>query len=88
MYPLNFYIIISHRIVSSITAPYTTKVEDGCSTTECFKGLYADVFHELSQILNFTFTISLVESYGSKFSNDTWSGMIGIKMYFALLFCR
>ena len=53
-------------------------MEDGCSTTECFKGLYADVFHELAKILNFTFKISLVESYGSKLSNNTWNGMIGI----------
>ena len=67
-----------NRIVSSITAPYTTHVKDGCSSSECFKGLYADVFHELTQILNFTFSISLVESYGSKFPNNTWNGMIGI----------
>ena len=74
-----------NRVVSAITAPYTIHVEDGCTTKDCFKGLYADVFHELAQIINFTFTISLVESYGSKFDNGSWNGMIGTYNIFNII---
>ena len=48
------------RIIASIQEPYQTYIEDGCSSRECFKGLYADVFHGLKEILNFTFSIKKI----------------------------
>ena len=76
IYKLNVFCFY-HRVVTSIQEPFQTYIEDGCSSIECFKGLYADVFHELKQILNFTFTIDWVKAYGARLDNHSWTGMIG-----------
>ena len=55
-------------------------LEDGCTSSKCFKGLYADIFHSLQESLNFTFTIQLVKSFGGM-KNGTWTGMIGNIIY-------
>ena len=48
------------RIIASLQEPYQTYIEDGCTSANCFHGLYADVFHSLKDILNFTSTIQKI----------------------------
>ena len=48
------------RIIASLQEPYQTYIEDGCTSVDCFRGLYADVFHSLKDILNFTSTIQKI----------------------------
>ena len=48
------------RIIASLQEPYQTYIEDGCMSDDCFHGLYADVFHSLKDILNFTSTIQKI----------------------------
>lgn len=48
------------RIIASLQEPYQTYIEDGCTSANCFHGLYADVFHSLKDILNFTSTIKKI----------------------------
>ena len=37
----------------------TTNIEDGCQSSTCFKGHYADMFVALQSVLNFTFKIEV-----------------------------
>ena len=39
--------------------PHQTYVEDKCHSPDCFKGIYADVFHILQSQLNFTYSIQV-----------------------------
>ncbi len=52
---------------------------DGCQSSECFKGIFPDVFHELQSILNFTYTIHMPPDgeWGAKRSDGSWTGVIG-----------
>ena len=54
-----------------------TVVEDGCTSSECFKGYYADVFNVLQSVLNFTYVISVEDIAGAKREDGTWIGQIG-----------
>ena len=76
---INVYNNISniYRASSAINPPYVTYLEDNCKTEECFKGIFADVWHALSKKMNFTYTIRIEKVYGSLI-NGSWKGMIGI----------
>ena len=64
------------RVVAAVSPPFTTYLEDGCTSKSCFKGVYADTFHKLRETMNFTFTIELVKTFGG-IKNGSWTGMIG-----------
>ena len=65
--------------MAAVDPPYTTYLEDGCKSTECFKGIYADTFHKLQETLNFTYTITLESSFGG-LKNGSWTGMVGMSL--------
>ena len=64
------------RIVATVSPPFQTYLEDGCNSSRCFKGVYADTFHKLAETMNFTFTIEWVKVFGGM-KNGSWTGMIG-----------
>ena len=64
------------RIVATVSPPFQTYLEDGCNSSRCFKGVYADTFHKLAETMNFTFTIEWVKVFGG-IKNGSWTGMIG-----------
>ena len=39
--------------------PYVTVVEEGCTSQDCFQGMYPDVWHNLQKLMNFTYKIYL-----------------------------
>ena len=55
-------------------------VVDGCNSSECFQGIYADVFHSLQDVMNFTYSISRNPMPGAQLPNGTWIGQIGIEI--------
>ena len=63
-------------VVATVSPPFTTYLEDGCNSSSCFKGVFADTFHKLQEAMNFTFTINWVKSFGG-IKNGSWTGMIG-----------
>ena len=64
------------RAASAYNPPAVTYIEDNCSTNDCFKGMFPDVWHALSIRMNFTYTIQRAYQWGSVV-NGSWSGMIG-----------
>ena len=74
MIPKSF---ILNRIASSTYPQWISHAEDGCSSSKCFKGYYADVFHALQTELNFTYTITFNKVFGAKQKDGSWSGKIG-----------
>ena len=65
------------RVVSAYSPPSVTYIEDNCSKTRCFQGMYADVWNALSNKMNFTYTVQRVYEWGS-LEDGTWSGMVGM----------
>ena len=65
------------RVVSAYAPPLVTYIEDGCTSRDCFKGIFANVFHTLSDQMNFTYTISRAYMWGSV-TDGTWNGMVGM----------
>ena len=65
------------RVVSAYSPPTVTHIEDGCTSKDCFKGIFANVWHELSDKMNFTYTIRRAYMWGSE-TNGSWNGMIGM----------
>ena len=63
--------------MAAISPPFQTYLENGCTSSNCFKGVYADTFHKLQEKMNFTFTIEWVKSWGG-IKHGKWTGMIGI----------
>ena len=72
------------RIVATVSPPFQTYLENGCNSSKCFKGVYADTFHKLQEAMNFTFTIEWVKSFGG-IKNGKWTGMIGILNTFVVI---
>ena len=64
-------------MVSALSPPAVTYIEDKCSSKRCFKGFFADVWHALVDQMNFTFTIRRAYEWGS-FENAKWNGMVGM----------
>ena len=71
-----FLYLNDFRIVATVSPPFQTYLEDGCNSSRCFKGVYADTFHRLAEAMNFTFTIEWVKAFGG-IKNGSWTGMIG-----------
>ena len=65
------------RVLSAYSPPFVTYIEDGCTSKDCFKGIFPNVFHALSDQMNFTFTIKRAYMWGS-ITNGTWNGMVGM----------
>ena len=57
-------------------APYVTELKDNCSSQECFKGIYASVWHSLQKRMNFTYNIREEHKYGT-FIDGKWNGLVG-----------
>ena len=55
--------------------PYITYIEDNCTRKDCFKGIYADIWHELQSKMNFTYTMNRVYIYG-QLTKGSWNGMV------------
>ena len=72
--------LLNYRISSDVWPPSQTVVEDGCTSSECFKGVYADFFTSIQPILNFTFTVKKNGVAGIGLENGTWTGQIGREM--------
>ena len=64
------------RAAAAYYPNFCTKIEDNCTTKECFKGISGTVWGILADNLNFTYTIRADNAWGS-LENGTWSGMIG-----------
>ena len=54
-----------------------TVVEDGCTSSDCFKGSNADLFTALQPLLNFTFVVTRNVVAGRRLENGSWNGQIG-----------
>ena len=65
------------RVASAKNPPAVTHVQDNCSSSKCFRGLFADAWCGLSKEMNFTYTIQRASEWGS-FVNGAWNGMIGM----------
>ena len=47
------------------------------TSRSCFKGIFANVWHTLSDEMNFTFTVKRAYMWGAV-TNGTWNGMVGM----------
>ena len=56
-----------NRVSSEAWHPYQVTVEDGCTSSKCFKGSGVDIFTAAQPILNFTFVVT----------RRTWKDQIG-----------
>ena len=65
------------QIVSVYSPPSVTYIEDGCTSKDCFKGIFANVWHSLADEMNITYTIRRAYMWGSE-ENGTWNGMVGM----------
>ena len=65
------------RIVSNQFYTFQTFVEDGCTSSSCFKGRFPDMLFLLQEKLNFTFKIIYEKSIGSEQENGSWTGLLG-----------
>ena len=59
--------------------PFITLKKDENNETQLDEGIFVDIFKELSNLLNFTFTVTspLDKQYGGKKSDGNWTGMVG-----------
>ena len=76
-YHLNQLFIIP-RVTSTAYPNYIQFVKDGCGSPECLTGYFADVFHELQEKLNFTYSVTTNNAGGIKLKNGSWTGMLGL----------
>ena len=65
------------RAVSALSPPFVTSIESQCSSKHCFQGMYADIWHELSEKMNFTYSVTRMHEWGA-IVNGSWGGMVGI----------
>ena len=63
------------RVVAAEYPPAVTYIEDNCRSNACFKGMFADVWDEMSKDMNFTYSVRRVDEWGS-FVNGSWNGMV------------
>lgn len=66
------------RVSAVVNDPYITDFSLNCTSSECFRGMFADIWHILQETLNFTYIIkeATEPGYGT-FVNGTWKGQIG-----------
>ena len=65
------------KVASAYNPPVVTYIEDNCANQNCFKGMFADVWHSLAEKMNFTYSIKKANQWGS-FINGSWNGMVGM----------
>ena len=67
-------------------------VGNNCTHSGCFQGMYADVWHNLQSIMNFTYFLNPPPdgAWGNKLEDGSWNGMIGtfVKNIAMLLYSR
>ncbi len=70
---------LSPRASALHNIPYETHLEDGCTGPDCFKGMFADVWHSLQDIMNFTYKMYMPEDgqWGALREDGTWTGIVG-----------
>ena len=61
-----------------------TYAENGCNSSNCFKGYFADLFHNVQTLLNFTYDLTIGDGYGRKMENGSWTSSIGISWIISL----
>ena len=74
------FLIDNFRIESFKWYHVVSYVEDGCNSSDCFRGNEADVIHLLQKELNFTYTIVSPFDWpdvGRKQSNGSYTGTLG-----------
>ena len=75
---LLIYIFHLCRISSAVWPPSQSMVKDGCTNPSCFAGYYADLFHAIQSVTNFTYIIKNEDIAGAKQDDGSWSGQIGV----------
>ena len=74
------FLIDNFRIESGKWFWIVSYVEDGCNSSDCFRGTDADVIHLLQKELNFTYTIASPVDWitvGRRQSDGSYSGTLG-----------
>ena len=68
------------KIASKVSKPYINNMVPKNGIGYQLDGLFADVFFNLQALLNFTYTVEkpLDGEWGSRLSNDSWTGMVGM----------
>ena len=64
------------RAATGLYPPYVTHITDNCTREDCFKGVFADIWHALSKQMNFTYVIRRSYVWGTLI-DGSWNGMIG-----------
>ena len=67
----------SIRIASHEWDTEQTFVEHGCTSFDCYKGVYPGMLSLLQSKLNFTFKIEFLHQYPYELENGSWTGKIG-----------
>ena len=65
-----------HRAAGIVSRPNIDYLENECSNSKCFRGIYSKIWHTLQEKMNFTYTIKRHTVYGT-YKNGTWNGVIG-----------
>ena len=65
------------NVVSIISPPIVSHVQNHCKSKACFKGAFPDIWHALSEAMNFTYTVGKTYDYGGVI-NGSWNGVIGM----------
>ena len=63
------------RVVAAKYPPDVSYIEDNCMNNTCFRGMFADIWDEMSRDMNFSYSVRRVEEWGS-YVNGTWNGMV------------
>ena len=65
-------------VTTILSAPYTMKPEtDQGEKHPSYEGFSIDLINEISNIVGFNYSLSLVSGYGSENPDGSWNGMIG-----------
>ena len=64
------------KVTSVYSPPAVTYIEDNCNATVCFRGMFADVLHALSEQMNFTYSVQRSYRWGAyTYKRDMgWNG--------------
>ena len=68
---------IFYRVISFVWPNMVTHAKRSCSSSECFKGYFAELFYNVQTLLNFTYDLRIGHGYGRKMENGSWTSTIG-----------
>ena len=59
--------------------PYVSRTQNENGEIYLHKGIFVEVFKELSELLNFSYTVTIPSDgeWGARKDDGTWSGMVG-----------